>query len=125
MALEIESVKLLHVDILDIGTLSTIPCFRHDDVRLEAMTILACHLCSFAHACVGRSQQAGTPEMAIRDTRSPCGIGRRSGMPWGRLIPRVGMLTTTGPLGSAQAGLHLCRSFEIGNDIEQNEKRTK
>nr|CAD1834513.1 unnamed protein product [Ananas comosus var. bracteatus] len=38
-----------------------------------------------------------------RDTYSPCGIGRRSGLPLERLIPRVGMLTTTGPLGSAPA----------------------
>nr|CAD1832712.1 unnamed protein product [Ananas comosus var. bracteatus] len=38
-----------------------------------------------------------------RDSYSPCGIGRRSGLPWARLIPRVGMLTTTGPLGSAPA----------------------
>nr|CAD1830244.1 unnamed protein product [Ananas comosus var. bracteatus] len=38
-----------------------------------------------------------------RDIYSPCGIGRRSGLPWARLIPRVGMLTTTGPLGSAPA----------------------
>nr|CAD1830241.1 unnamed protein product [Ananas comosus var. bracteatus] len=36
-----------------------------------------------------------------RDLYSPCGIGRRSGLPWARLIPRVGMMTTTGPLGSA------------------------
>nr|CAD1830076.1 unnamed protein product [Ananas comosus var. bracteatus] len=28
-------------------------------------------------------------------------VGRRSGLPWKRLIPRVRMLTTTGPLGSA------------------------
>nr|CAD1824790.1 unnamed protein product [Ananas comosus var. bracteatus] len=38
-----------------------------------------------------------------RDSYSPCGIGRRSGLPWARLIPRVGMMTTTGPLGSAPA----------------------
>nr|CAD1823354.1 unnamed protein product [Ananas comosus var. bracteatus] len=36
-----------------------------------------------------------------RDSYSPCGIGRRSGLPWARLIPRVGMMTTTGPLGTA------------------------
>nr|CAD1827315.1 unnamed protein product [Ananas comosus var. bracteatus] len=52
---------------------------------------------------LGRSLQAGTPEIAIRDTYSPCGIGRRSGLPWARLIPRVGMMTTMGPLGSAPA----------------------
>nr|CAD1818652.1 unnamed protein product [Ananas comosus var. bracteatus] len=66
-------------------------------------SLLACHLCSFAHACEGRSLQAGTPEIAIATYARPCGIGRRSGLPWGRLIPRVGMLTTTGPLGTAQA----------------------
>nr|CAD1827325.1 unnamed protein product [Ananas comosus var. bracteatus] len=38
-----------------------------------------------------------------RDSYSPCEIGRRSGLPWARLIPRVGMMTTTGPLGSAPA----------------------
>nr|CAD1823371.1 unnamed protein product [Ananas comosus var. bracteatus] len=66
--------------------------------------IIAClPLCSFAHACEGRSLQAGTPEIAIATYARPCGIGRRSGLPWGRLIPRVGMLTTTGPLGTAQA----------------------
>nr|CAD1834635.1 unnamed protein product [Ananas comosus var. bracteatus] len=66
-------------------------------------SLLACHLCSFAHACEGRSLQAGTPEIAIATYARPCGIGRRSGLPWGRLIPRVGMLTTTGLLGTAQA----------------------
>nr|CAD1830021.1 unnamed protein product [Ananas comosus var. bracteatus] len=66
--------------------------------------VIAClPLCSFAHACEGRSLQAGTPEIAIRDTYSPCGIGRRSGLPWARLIPRVEMKTTMGPLGSAPA----------------------
>nr|CAD1823407.1 unnamed protein product [Ananas comosus var. bracteatus] len=43
-----------------------------------------------------------SPELH-RDSYSPCGIGRRSGLPWARLIPRVGMMTTTGPLGSASA----------------------
>nr|CAD1829996.1 unnamed protein product [Ananas comosus var. bracteatus] len=62
-------------------------------------------LCSFAHTCEGRSLQVGTPELAIATYARSCGIGRRNGMPWGRLIPRVGMLTTTGPLGTAQAGL--------------------
>nr|CAD1827547.1 unnamed protein product [Ananas comosus var. bracteatus] len=62
-------------------------------------------LCSFAHACEGRSLQAGTSELAIATYARSCGSGRRNGMPWGRLIPRVGMLTTTGPLGTAQAGL--------------------
>nr|CAD1835723.1 unnamed protein product [Ananas comosus var. bracteatus] len=67
---------------------------------------LACQLCSFAHACEGRSPQAGTPEIAIATHARSYGIGRRSGMPWGRLIPGVGMLTTTGPLGTAQARQH-------------------
>nr|CAD1823373.1 unnamed protein product [Ananas comosus var. bracteatus] len=58
-------------------------------------------LCSFAHACEGRSLQADTPKLAIA-IRSPCGIGRRSGLLWERLIPRVGMLTTTGPLGTVK-----------------------
>nr|CAD1837468.1 unnamed protein product [Ananas comosus var. bracteatus] len=63
----------------------------------DASVIIAClPLCSFAHTCEGRSLQAGTPEIAIATYACPCGIGRRSGLPWGRLIPRVGMLTTTG-----------------------------
>nr|CAD1817863.1 unnamed protein product [Ananas comosus var. bracteatus] len=66
--------------------------------------IIAClPSCSFAHACEGRSLQAGTPEIAIATYARSCGIGRRHGLPWVRLIPRVGMLTTTGPLGTAQA----------------------
>nr|CAD1838469.1 unnamed protein product [Ananas comosus var. bracteatus] len=99
------------------------PCFRalvrHDDLRLE-MDFYAClPLCSFAHACEGRSPQAGTPEIAIATHARPCGIGRRNGMPWGRLISRVGMLTTMGPLGTAQAGLHMGRSYEIWNKWNQ------
>nr|CAD1829448.1 unnamed protein product [Ananas comosus var. bracteatus] len=35
-------------------------------------------------------------------------------MQWERLIPRVGMLTTTGPLGTAQAELPIGRSYRIG-----------
>nr|CAD1844138.1 unnamed protein product [Ananas comosus var. bracteatus] len=60
---------------------------------------LAClPLCSFAHACEGSSLQAGTPELAYATVARPCGIGCRSGLPWG-------VYTTTGPLGAAQAGL--------------------
>nr|CAD1824806.1 unnamed protein product [Ananas comosus var. bracteatus] len=55
-------------------------------------------LCSFAHACEGSSLQAGTPELAYATVARPCGIGCRSGLPWG-------VYTTTGPLGAAQAGL--------------------
>nr|CAD1833625.1 unnamed protein product [Ananas comosus var. bracteatus] len=54
--------------------------------------------CSFAHACEGRSLQAGTPELAYAAVARPCEIGCRSGLPWG-------VFTTTGPLGAAQAGL--------------------
>nr|CAD1820426.1 unnamed protein product [Ananas comosus var. bracteatus] len=44
--------------------------------------IIACSpLCSFAHACEGRSLQADTPEIAIATYARPCGIGRRSGLP--------------------------------------------
>nr|CAD1842379.1 unnamed protein product [Ananas comosus var. bracteatus] len=65
-------------------------------LKLE-MDFYAClPLCSFVHACEGRFPQAGTPEIAIATHARPCGIGCRNGMPWGRLIPRVGMLTTTG-----------------------------
>nr|CAD1820358.1 unnamed protein product [Ananas comosus var. bracteatus] len=46
----------------------------------------------------GRSLQVGTPEIAIATYARPCEIGRQNGMLWGRLIPRVGMLTTTGSL---------------------------
>nr|CAD1817223.1 unnamed protein product [Ananas comosus var. bracteatus] len=87
---------------------------RHDDLRLETDFYACLPLCSFAHACEGRSPQAGTPEIAIAPHARPCEIGRRNGMPWGRLIPRVGMLTTTGPLGTAQAGLPTDRSYRIG-----------
>nr|CAD1827322.1 unnamed protein product [Ananas comosus var. bracteatus] len=87
---------------------------RHDDLRLETDFYACLLLCSFAHACEGRSLQAGTPEIAIATHARPCGIGRRNRMLWGRLIPRVGMLTTTGPLGTAQAGLPTGRSYRIG-----------
>nr|CAD1832732.1 unnamed protein product [Ananas comosus var. bracteatus] len=58
-----------------------------------------------SHSGEGRFPQAGTPEIAIATHACPCGIGRRNGKPWGRLITTVGMLTPTGPLGTAQAGL--------------------
>nr|CAD1823527.1 unnamed protein product [Ananas comosus var. bracteatus] len=75
--------------------------FRHEDLVLMTDFYAYLPLCSFAHACEGRSLQAGTPKIAI--VTCLCGIGRRSGLPWGRLIPSVGMLTTTGPLGTGQA----------------------
>nr|CAD1840476.1 unnamed protein product [Ananas comosus var. bracteatus] len=54
------------------------PCWellkRHDDWTIEVLTILACHLCSYAHACEGRSPQAGTPELAYATYVRPCGI---------------------------------------------------
>nr|CAD1822842.1 unnamed protein product [Ananas comosus var. bracteatus] len=78
--------------------------YRHDDIGLELDTYACSPLCSFAHTCEGRSLQAGTPEIAIATYARPCGIGRRNGMPWGRLVLRVEMLTTTGPLGKVQAG---------------------
>nr|CAD1823288.1 unnamed protein product [Ananas comosus var. bracteatus] len=101
------------------------PPFRYDPLRRNDFTndmrtwylrqIIAClPLCSFAHACEGRYLQAGTPEIAIATYARPCGIGRRNGMPWGRLIPRVGMLTTTGPLGTAQARQPSGGSYMIG-----------
>nr|CAD1837147.1 unnamed protein product [Ananas comosus var. bracteatus] len=74
----------------------------HEDLVLETDFYACLPLCSFAHACKGRSLQAGTPKIAIATYTRPCGIGCRSGLPWVRLIPRVGMLTTTGPLGTAQ-----------------------
>nr|CAD1832962.1 unnamed protein product [Ananas comosus var. bracteatus] len=49
-------------------------------------------------AFCGRSPQVGTPEIAIATPARSCRIGRQNESPWGRLIPRVGMLTTTGPL---------------------------
>nr|CAD1833647.1 unnamed protein product [Ananas comosus var. bracteatus] len=54
--------------------------------------------CSFAHACEGCSLQAGTPELAYATVARRCGIGCRSGLPWG-------VYTTTGRLSAAQAGL--------------------
>nr|CAD1844067.1 unnamed protein product [Ananas comosus var. bracteatus] len=53
--------------------------WRHDDWLLETMTLLACHLCSFAHACEGRSLQAGTPELAYATYARPCGIEKPTG----------------------------------------------
>nr|CAD1820295.1 unnamed protein product [Ananas comosus var. bracteatus] len=81
----------------------------YDDIELEMDDYAYLSLCSFVHACEGLYPQAGTPEIANAAQARPCEIGCRNGMPWGRLIPKVGMLTTTGPLGTAQAGLHLCR----------------
>nr|CAD1823401.1 unnamed protein product [Ananas comosus var. bracteatus] len=92
---------------------------RYDDIGLELDTYACLPLCSFAHAFEGRSLQTGTPEIAIATYARPCGIWRRNGMPWGRLIPRVGMLTTTGPLGTAQAGLPTSRSYENWNKLNQ------
>nr|CAD1832641.1 unnamed protein product [Ananas comosus var. bracteatus] len=42
-----------------------VPYFRHDDIGLETEIYACLPLCSFAHACEGRSPQAGTPEIAI------------------------------------------------------------
>nr|CAD1823334.1 unnamed protein product [Ananas comosus var. bracteatus] len=95
---------------------------RHDDIRLETDDYACLPLCSFAHACEGRSPQAGTSEIAIATYACPCGIGRQNGMPWGKLIPRVGMLTTTGPLGTAQTGLPLCRAFHPGRGSRSRER---
>nr|CAD1833863.1 unnamed protein product [Ananas comosus var. bracteatus] len=38
---------------------------RHDDIGLETNDYACLPLCSFAHACEGRSPQAGTPKIAI------------------------------------------------------------
>nr|CAD1827467.1 unnamed protein product [Ananas comosus var. bracteatus] len=65
---------------------------RHEDRVLETMTMLACHLCSFAHACKGRSLQAGTPELAYVTYDRSCGIEKPTGAWRDRLIPRGGML---------------------------------
>nr|CAD1831549.1 unnamed protein product [Ananas comosus var. bracteatus] len=96
----------------------TIPC-----TDLRPVRSLACHLCSFAHACEGRTLQAGTPEIATVTYARPCGIGRRSGLPSGRLIPKVGMLTTTGPLGTAEAGLPTRRTYEFWK--HDNQKKSE
>nr|CAD1825824.1 unnamed protein product [Ananas comosus var. bracteatus] len=86
----------------------------HDDRGLKMEDYACLPLCSFAHTCEGRSPQAGTPEIANATQARPCGIGRQNRMPWGRLIPTVGMLTTTGPLGTAQAGLRLYALYVVG-----------
>nr|CAD1821729.1 unnamed protein product [Ananas comosus var. bracteatus] len=52
---------------------------RHDDRTLETVTTLACHLCSFAHACEGRALQAGTPELAYATYVRSCGIEKPTG----------------------------------------------
>nr|CAD1837646.1 unnamed protein product [Ananas comosus var. bracteatus] len=60
--------------------------WRHDDWVFETLTTLACHLCSFAHACESRSLQAGTPELAYATYARSCGIekptGRRIDLEW-------------------------------------------
>nr|CAD1821663.1 unnamed protein product [Ananas comosus var. bracteatus] len=60
---------------------------RHDDIEIGLWSLPT-------------SRHSGDSH---RDSYSPCGIGRRSGLPWARLIPRVGVMTTTGPLGTALA----------------------
>nr|CAD1818559.1 unnamed protein product [Ananas comosus var. bracteatus] len=51
----------------------------HDDWTFETMTTLACLLCSFTHACEGRSLQAGTPELAYATYVRSCGIEKPTG----------------------------------------------
>nr|CAD1832729.1 unnamed protein product [Ananas comosus var. bracteatus] len=68
-----------------------LPCLRHEGWILESLTTLACHLCSFAHACEGRSLQAGTPELAYATYVRSCGI-EKPRVEWDRHIPRAGML---------------------------------
>nr|CAD1831741.1 unnamed protein product [Ananas comosus var. bracteatus] len=57
----------------------------------------------YTNPCTGSLPTSRHSGDSHRDSYPPCGIGRRSGLPWARLIPRVGMMTTTGPLGSASA----------------------
>nr|CAD1829033.1 unnamed protein product [Ananas comosus var. bracteatus] len=64
---------------LDLRILVTILCQRHVDWILETWTMLASHLCSFAHACEGRSLQAGTPELAYATYVRSCGIEKPTG----------------------------------------------
>nr|CAD1831639.1 unnamed protein product [Ananas comosus var. bracteatus] len=52
---------------------------KHEDWILETWTTLACHLCSFAHACEGRSLQAGTPELVYATYVRSCGIEMPTG----------------------------------------------
>nr|CAD1834680.1 unnamed protein product [Ananas comosus var. bracteatus] len=87
---------------------------RHDDLEIITDFYACLPLCSFAHACEGRSLQAGIPELAIATYARPCGIGRRSGLPSGSFNPSMGMLTTTGPLGTAQARQPAGGSYKIG-----------
>nr|CAD1827329.1 unnamed protein product [Ananas comosus var. bracteatus] len=71
---------------------------KHTTGDLLTVDYACLPLCSFAHACEGRPLQAGTPELAYATVARSCGIGCRSGLPWG-------VYTTTGPLGAAQARL--------------------
>nr|CAD1827935.1 unnamed protein product [Ananas comosus var. bracteatus] len=48
---------------------------RHDDLRLETDLYAYLPLCSFAHACDGRSLQAGTSEIAIAIHTRRAGLG--------------------------------------------------
>nr|CAD1829994.1 unnamed protein product [Ananas comosus var. bracteatus] len=74
------------------------PLFRLD--WKDSSSHLEIERASFAIGSLPTSWHSGDSH---RDSYSPCGIGRRSGLPWARLIPRVGMMTTTGPLGTAPA----------------------
>nr|CAD1835501.1 unnamed protein product [Ananas comosus var. bracteatus] len=53
---------------------------RHDDSELGTDDHACLPLCSFAHACEGRSPQAGTPEIANVTQARPCGIRHMAGL---------------------------------------------
>ncbi|OAY74555.1 hypothetical protein ACMD2_23814 [Ananas comosus] len=100
-----------------LGTLVTLPLF-------ETVTVLVCHLCSFAHACEGRSLQAGTPELAYATYVRSC-VGqthpksRDVGLPQALRQHKLDYLCNC-PLGTINHSFHaLCfvisfRAFHAG-----------
>nr|CAD1830130.1 unnamed protein product [Ananas comosus var. bracteatus] len=86
-------------------------------------------LCAFAHACGVAPPKPALPNSLATDARK-CTSERRNGMPWGRLIPRVGMLSTTGPLGTARLELTLSHVLgtipvELREDLSFEEQPVK
>nr|CAD1831731.1 unnamed protein product [Ananas comosus var. bracteatus] len=57
--------------------------------------------------------QAGTAKIAIATYARSCGIGRRNGMPWGRLIPRVGIAFGIGGGTGSRQGCHAPSSANL------------
>nr|CAD1833843.1 unnamed protein product [Ananas comosus var. bracteatus] len=86
----------------------------HDDQELSIVDHACLPMCSFAQACEGRSHKPVLRSWPTRHHACPCGIGRRSELSWG-------VFTTTGPLGTAQAGLHLWETLSVRRSVRAPE----